>query len=207
MQLSKVEDQIIELEEDAVDDVTQKGELCLIRKVQMDRSIGSSLIEGVMAKVWRLSRKARFKAVGSNIFIMSFATYVDKMRVEHGRPWLFDNHILVIEAFDGLIQSKNTKFDRASLCLQLLQLPYVGMNKKCGEQIDKTIGKVGEVDVDEEDVGWGQSLRIKVRIDLTKPVARGRTITIKGTKYWIPVKYEKMPRVYFKCGCIVYDQK
>lgn len=99
--------------------------------------------------------------------MMSFATYADKMRVENGRPWLFDNHMFVIEPFDGPTQLKNMKFGKASLWLQLHQLPFAGMNKKCGEQIGKTIGEVEEVDVVEENVGWGQSLRIKIRIDLT----------------------------------------
>lgn len=64
------------------------------------RSIFNSIIEGIMAKVWRLSQKARFKEVGQNVFIISFATHADKMRVEKARPWLFDNHMFVIEPFD-----------------------------------------------------------------------------------------------------------
>lgn len=37
--------------------------------------------------------------------------------------------------------------------------------------------------LDEDDVGWVKNLQIKVHIDLTKPIVRDRTITIKGVKY------------------------
>lgn len=136
---------------------------------------------------------------------MLFATLADKQKIEDGQPWLFNNSTFVIEPFDGFTQPQHLKFDAASCWIQLHQLPFAGMNKKCGEQIGKTLGMVEQVDVNEHDVGWGQSLRVKVRMDLMKPVARGKTVTIKGTKYWIPFKYEKLPRVCFKCGCIIHD--
>lgn len=53
----------------------------------------------------------------------------------------------------------------------------------------------------------GQSLMIKVKIDLTQPVASGGIVTIKVKKYQIHVKHEKMLRVYFKYGRIVHDKQ
>lgn len=45
------------------------------------------------------------------------------------------------------------------------------MNKKCREQIGKKIDEVEEKNVDEEEFDWGQSLRIKILVDLTQSVA------------------------------------
>lgn len=41
-------------------------------------------------------------------------------------------------------------------------------------------------------------------LDLYKPLARGRAITLHGLKYWIPLQYEKIPRFCFKCGRILH---
>lgn len=38
--------------------------------------------------------------------------------------------------------------------------------------IGNTIGKVIDVDMDANDIGWGKFLRVKVKLNLTKPLAR-----------------------------------
>jgi hypothetical protein len=40
------------------------------------------------------------------------------------------------------------------------------------------MGTVEEVDTDEEGVGWGEFLHVRIIIDLTKPLARGRVINL-----------------------------
>lgn len=109
----------------------------------------------MIGKVWRLSTKAKFKEVGLKVFIISFAMHSDKHRVKNGRPWLFDNHIYVIEPFDGYTQLKDMKFDRASLWIQLHQFSFMTMSRKCGEHVGRTIGEVELVDVDEDDHWMG----------------------------------------------------
>lgn len=79
------------------------------------------------------------------------------------------------------------------------------MNQIEGERIGSSHENVEEVDVDDEGIGWGHCLRVKVRMDLRKSIARGRTTMIKGMEYWILLKYEKLPKVYFMCGCIIHN--
>lgn len=43
-------------------------------------------------------------------------------------------------------------------------------------------------------------------INLTKPLARGRRITIWGETLWVIMKYEKLPKIYFKCGRILHTE-
>lgn len=82
------------------------------------------------------------------------------------------------------------------------------MNQNCGQKIGATLIVVEEVDVDADDgVGWGNSLRVKVQMGFTKSIARGRKITIKGHLHWIIVKYEKLGRVCFLCGCVIHLSK
>lgn len=41
------------------------------------------------------------------------------------------------------------------------------MNRKNGEFLSEIIGEVEDIDVDEDDVGWGPFLRVKVWLDIT----------------------------------------
>lgn len=60
------------------------------------------------------------------------------------------------------------------------------------------------VEVEEDDVGWRAFLRVRILLDLYKPLARERTIELNGLKYRIPTQYEKLPRFYFTCGIIMH---
>lgn len=74
-------------------------------------------------------------------------------------------------------------FDHASFWLQLQNLPLASMNKECGVRIGSSIGSVKDVEVDETNLGWGLFLRLKVYLNLKKPLTRGRTIIVEGKTF------------------------
>lgn len=40
-----------------------------------------------------------------------------------------------------------------------------------------------------------------------KAVARGSTIEVEEKKLWVPFTYEKLPKMCFKCGHIIYREE
>jgi hypothetical protein len=59
------------------------------------------------------------------------------------------------------------------------------MNSEIGAMIGSAIGQVKEVETDEERVGWGKFLRVKIRVDLTKPLMCGRRLKVHGVSMWV----------------------
>lgn len=53
-----MEETTVEIIEEDVEEVGQKGEFCLIGKIWVDKNIGKSIIESAMGKIWRISAKA-----------------------------------------------------------------------------------------------------------------------------------------------------
>lgn len=78
------------------------------------------------------------------------------------------------------------------------------MTLEIGNQIGATIGRVVAVDAKEDGIGWGNFLRVNIEIDLDKTISRGQTINLKGNRLCIPLKYEKLPKLCFKCGRIIH---
>lgn len=70
--------------------------------------------------------------------------------------------------------------------------------------IGAMLGKVLDVDIEVDDTGWGRHLQIKVEINLSKTLSRGRSNIIRGEKLWIAVKYEKIMQFHFACGKILH---
>ena len=71
-------------------------------------------------------------------------------------------------------------------------------------RLGSVLGEVVEVDTNENGVGWGEFLRACIRIDVTKPLIRGRLLKLKNGTIWIPFQYEKAPKFYFQCGIIYH---
>lgn len=65
--------------------------------------------------------------------------------------------------------------------------PLCCMNRHTSEQIGNTIGKILEVDVQEDDMAWGRCLRVKIECDLRNTIARGRTVNLQGRRIWVPL--------------------
>ncbi|XP_035543563.1 uncharacterized protein LOC118347656 [Juglans regia] len=206
-QLNEEEGAAIDIEEEGIPKVLRKGDRSLISKIWSDRQIGKNIVETTMAKVWRLSKPAIFTKMGKNIFIITFATHADKNRVMSGRPRFFDGQMFVMKAFDGYTPLNKMSFDDVVLWVQFHNLPLFGMSRECGERLGSSLGVVEEVEVDGDDVGWSRFLRVKILLNLKKPLARGWTITLQGLKTWIPIQYEKLLRFCLQCGRIVHEEK
>lgn len=59
-----------------------------------------------------------------------------------------------------------------------------------------------EVDADDEGMAIGRYLRIKVLVDVHKPLLRGITMEddTGGKKFWCPFEYEFLPNFCYACG-------
>lgn len=86
----------------------------------------------------------------------------------------------------------------------MLHLPLACMSAKIGNQIGSSVGHVVEVDTDDDGVGWGQFLRVKIRVDLTKPLLRGRQLKLQGVSMSVAFQYEWLPRFCFNYGVVKY---
>jgi hypothetical protein len=86
-------------------------------------------------------------------------------------------------------------------------MPLVCMNREVGYNIGVSIGRVEEVDVNEEGVGWGTHLRIKVAIDFSMPLDKDRALKMRGKTISISFSYENLPKFCFLCGQIRHGRK
>jgi hypothetical protein len=85
-------------------------------------------------------------------------------------------------------------FDKAPFWVRMFNLRTFSVHGKGNWLSDwgSSVGMVEEVDVDEEGVGWGEFLRVQILLDVTKPLSRGRMITLKQKVLWVAFQYEKM---------------
>jgi hypothetical protein len=117
---------------------------------------------------------------------------------------VFNGTLFAVEDFDGTIPPTQMEFDKAAFWVRMFNLPLACMGRDLGIQLGGTVGEVEEVDTNDEGVAWGEFLRVRIRISLTKPIARGRVINLKGLSIKIPFQYERLPKICFQCGVICH---
>lgn len=65
------------------------------------------------------------------------------------------------------------------------------------------MGTVNEVDSDDIDHWIGPFMRIRICLDITKPLRRGIKLrNSNGGIVWCPILYQKFPDICFTCGLI-----
>jgi hypothetical protein len=199
------------MEEESVGIKTQEGDFeplaargsnCVVGKLLADRVVGKEVIRTPLIRAWQPSGWVSFKSVGENLFLIEFQYEWDKVRIMEGRPWTFDGDLVSLAKFDGLTPLAELEFEKAAFWVRMSNLPLACMSKEMGTRIGSTMGVVEEVEVDEDGVGWEEYLRVRIVLDLTKPLSRGRFLHIREKAIWITFKYEKIPRFCFKCGII-----
>lgn len=92
---------------------------------------------------------------------------------------MFDNNLFVFQSLDGKKQLTKTTFNKEHFWIQLHGLLVHYMNRHYRELIGNTIGRVLDVDVENDNMRGG-SLRVRVILNLFKPLARGKTILVMG---------------------------
>lgn len=110
LRLSEEEKVGIDWDTVSVDAVREKGERSLIGKICMEREISCDAVATIMTRIWRVSCPAKFQGVGRNLFVITFGTKEDKIRILEGRPWLFDSHLFVLKVFDEFSQPDQWDF-------------------------------------------------------------------------------------------------
>jgi hypothetical protein len=100
--------------------------------------------------------------------------------------------LLALTEFDGGIPSFLWNFTSSPFWIQIHDMPLICMTKSIGSKIGESLGILEAVDTEGEGVEWGSVLRIRVIIDIQKPLERGRSLTIAGKSHWVNFKYENL---------------
>jgi hypothetical protein len=160
----------------------------MVGKLLMERPISKEILKTPMILAWKPTRRVSFKTLGPNLFIIDFENWWDKDRILEAHPWMFDGSLFSVVDFDGLTPVVDIEFEKATFWVGMYHIPLACMRKEVGMQVGATVGVVEDVDVLDDGVGWGEYLRVKIHIDISKPLTRGRIIKIQDKEMWIAFK-------------------
>jgi hypothetical protein len=119
-------------------------------------------------------------------------------------PWMFGKDLVVMMELDETKEIEEMEFVHIPIWVRVLKLPLGMMNKATGEAIGEELGSFMTMDLDEDGTARGRYLRIKVHLDIRKPLMRGVTMCVgeEENPLWCPLEYEFLPDYCYMCGVI-----
>jgi hypothetical protein len=197
----------ITIDDGEILDLKQKGTKCLVGRLGIPKKLNNEAFKAILLRIWRLAGRILFREIQENLCLFEFEDAEDKKKVMAGCPLSYDRTLLILYELDGKLSLTQMDFSCTPIWVQIHNMPLACMNQGVGNQIGNSLGKVEEVAVAEEGVGWGRYLRVRVAINLFQPLERGRTLFLTGNKCWVSFKYEKLPVFCFWCGRIIHGLK
>ncbi|KAL2892709.1 Chaperone SurA [Bienertia sinuspersici] len=178
--LTEEEEEVLDMEEVQSEDMQPQIELCLVGKLVTISIFNVEAMKSVMKNAWKPQEKNfMVREMGKNLFIFHFFAAADRKQVLDSGPWAFDDHLMVLRPMEGDEQPENLEFSYADFWVRVYNMPMEKRSKEGAMWLGGSLGALLEYD-DSDLSGWTKSMRIRVRINIHKPLGRGKKVVIKG---------------------------
>ncbi|XP_021750220.1 uncharacterized protein LOC110715908 [Chenopodium quinoa] len=181
--------------------------LCLLGQLITNKKFNKEAMKRTLKSVWNLSNGVVIRNLDYDIFMFQFFHWKDMKKVQDGAPWCFDNQLLVLKEVESGKQPWQVEFTQCLFWLRIYDLPFDSNTVEDAKAVASRVGEVVEVNEIDE-VGWETSFRVRVLMDIRKPIKRWQKIKNKaGQDAWVVFKYERLPMLCFECGLIGHTDK
>ncbi|WOG91293.1 hypothetical protein DCAR_0310541 [Daucus carota subsp. sativus] len=197
------------LEEPPANHVGVDYSLCLVGSFLSDRKVNFSAMKDTLASIWRPVKGVYMEETSyPNLFIIKFFHKLDMQRVLDDGPWTFNQQVFLLKKLEGEEQLSELKISELFIWLQIYDLPIGFHSEVIFKSIGNYVGKFLSSDPKNLNGIWRNYQRIKVAIDVNKPLKSKMRIKRAGGDWlWINFKYERLPSFCFFCGVIGHSEK
>ncbi|KAI9160702.1 hypothetical protein LWI28_010824 [Acer negundo] len=178
-------------------------EHCLVGKVLSGKRVNREAFKKVIEQLWSPIGKVEIESVGENIFMFFFPNLEVRSMVWSRGPWHFDQCPIMLEKPTGAGNISTLPFRMVDFWVQIHNLPLMCMNTRMAKYLAEQIGSVVELPADSREC-WGRFLRVKVKIDISKPLKRCVRLSADGSREVTTaiLLYERLPDFCYAC-CLI----
>jgi hypothetical protein len=201
-------------EEEAEGVEAEEEEICgeeifaksLVGKLWTDNPFNARIFKQVVTQAWRLKNTVEVQDLSKNLFLFRFATKRDVDSVLRNGPWSFDRNTVVLKRLSGDEQPSDMEMHTGEFWARIYDLPLKLRSESMARKLGDVLGSFLEMD-SKEGNRMGKFLRVKVNVDLRKPLKRGTIVKYQGKNLRVYFKYERLPTFCFVCGRIGHQIK
>ena len=182
-------------------------EFTLMAKFLTKRVLNTEAIVRTFSPLWRAKNGFKIRDAGKHWMLFVFDNAEEVNKILMSEPWSFDRHLVVLQRLESATSVNALKLDSVSLWVQVHHIPVSYLNRGVAEDLCEAVGVVDRSAKDTE-VDRGSFFRIRVRVDISIPLCRGRVLSMEdGEECWVSFKYERLPNICYWCGCLDHSDR
>ncbi|KAA3482762.1 reverse transcriptase [Gossypium australe] len=125
---------------------------------------------------------------------------MDLERVLKGCPWTFNNHLLVLHTIQWGEDPLRIPLIKAPFWIQIHDIPIGFFSENLAIQLGNFIGEFMEYNGSNLSKENRNYMRIRVKIDVRRPLKRRKQILCYGKFSYVKFRYERLSLFCFFCG-------
>lgn len=178
----------------------------LIGKLLANKPYNKEALKRTMTNLWKPKARVTIVDIGHDRFSFAFPSQDERTKILSGGPWLFDGFLLALAEADGTTNPYLIPLTSQAFWVQVKGVPLTFMTRKMGSLIGSHLGTYIVTDQSRKEDRFGSYLRIRVSIDITKPLRRSLLLRLDGEPLEVAVRYEKIPVTCYLCGIIGHTE-
>ena len=173
----------------------------LVGRVLSDKPVNKEGFKRQMRYLWRPKANVVVTDLEDNRFAFGFKSLQERNTIVRGGPWLYNKqNLLVLGEVDNLAFPARVPLFFQEFWIQFKGIPLCYMTRPMGQFLGNLLGESVVTDQSRKEEQFGSILRVRVRLDVRKPLRRFLTVQLEGKLLNIDARYEKLPLTCFLCG-------
>ncbi|XP_074344237.1 uncharacterized protein LOC141683421 [Apium graveolens] len=194
--------------DEEIEEEINRFELCLVGRFLTEKSINVRVMKTKLADIWRPAMGITIKDLKPGLFLFQFYHIDDLKWVVNGGPWSFDSALLVLNVIKPGEDPTKVALFEVDFWIQIHDLPVGYMSEAVGKQLGNFFGSFIQYDSNNNSSIWRDFLRLRVRVDVRKPLKRKKKICKKDkSEVIIHCKYEKLGDFCFIFGLLSHTER
>ena len=131
----------------------------LAAKFLTKRNVNIDAVAKTFRPLWRTRNDFCIRDASDNHLLFTFELESDLEKVLLGEPWSFDQHLVVLQKYDGTSPMEQVDFSKSSFWIQIHNLPLTCLSPDVAMEIGESLGDVNK-SVNVSDMVGGNFMRI-----------------------------------------------
>ncbi|WOG99984.1 hypothetical protein DCAR_0519340 [Daucus carota subsp. sativus] len=186
----------------------KKESFILVGRFLTEKNINLQAMRNVLASLWRPKEGVEIHDIGGYRYSFVFYHVMDLRKVVEGGPWSFEQNMLVYHNLQDTEDAHQVLLNNMDIWVQVHDIPRGFISENILKSIGAFIGTYVKSDPVNFDGTWKSFVRIRVTLDVTKPIKRRMKIKREGGNWsWVNFKYERLGSFCFVCGIIGHAER
>ena len=161
-----------------------------VMRLLSPRPFSAISLKKTMRFAWAPAQEVTFRDLEENRFLVQANCLGDWKRITEQGPWLFRDHGILIEKYDGSCRATGVELNRIQAWAQIHDVPELYRKKPLISGLATSIGDVISVDMNNLGSECGDFVRARVWLDVRKSLTRFVSLKPEGGEQVIMrVKY------------------